>query len=520
MNCCKVQSIIAALCLLGLGAIATSRAEAPSGWFVAGSAPKDFEFSRDSSEAWQGHNSALIAAKPGVVSNGFGTLMQAISAENYRGGRWRLSGYLKTSDAARAQMWMRVDATDRKVVSFDNMDDRPITGTTDWTRYEIVLNVPADSVDVAFGFLLMQRGQVWGSNFKLEKADASVPVTSKAPAALPKEPLNLDFQTPADSKSSSTAAVQPARTGPEVNGSASPNASTSANAPDVSVTTPAPPTAQELAGDSLHQFIVHHATVHFFDTGREHNLARWRGGLQSICPVTVGLEPRYNDFVTARLRALATYVGAPVQSDPNCKSNVQILFTDNPKQSMDNVIKWASVYFRNRYLGGGKHLIEYKGDHAIQGWYMETTGGARVLNTDVALVGLNILPLWPEITPNYHGSDALGTRLGSSSGSGTGIGIVILVVDTTKTVGYTVGTIADYLSMLTLSVVQTPDHCDPLPSILDVMSASCSSREKPKAVTAGDLAFLKALYYRNTGLEPSLSRDNIQDNLMRQFKLR
>jgi hypothetical protein len=288
--------------------------------------------------------------------------------------------------------------------------------------------------------------------------------------------------------------------------------------PDVTVTTPSPPTDAQLVGVSLNQFIVHHATVHYVNTGTRGNLARWRGGKQSICPVTVGLSPGYNAFVTARLRALAAYVGAPVQSDPQCKTNVQILFTNNPQERMDDVLKWASVYFRNRYSGGMKDLITFKGDRAIQGWYMTTSGGALVLNTDVALVGLNLLPVWPQITPLYNGSDTLGTRTGS--GGGSGIGIVILVVDTTKVVGYTIGTIADYLAMLTMTVVQSPDNCDPLPSILDLMSSSCGAREKPIAITAGDLAFLKALYYLNTGLGSSLSRDQIHDNMMRQFERR
>jgi hypothetical protein len=90
------------------------------------------------------------------------------------------------------------------------------------------------------------------------------------------------------------------------------------------------------------------------------------------------------------------------------------------------------------------------------------------------------------------------------------------VVDTTKVVGYTIGAIADYLAMLTLSVAQSPDHCDPLPSILDLMSSSCGTREKPTAITAGDLAFLKALYYKNAGR--SMSRIDIESNMMRQFK--
>jgi hypothetical protein len=199
MTLSKFNPAIVAFCLSCLSILA-ALADVPAGWMVAGSSPKDYDFSQDSSTASSGHNSALIAAKPGVIPSGFGTLMQTIDAENYRGGRWRLTGYLKTSDATRAQMWMRVDGPDRKVVSFDNMDARPISGTTGWKRYEIVLDVPSESVDIAFGFLLTQGGKVWGDNFRLEKVTAEVPVTSPATATtvLPKEPVNIDFENAAD----------------------------------------------------------------------------------------------------------------------------------------------------------------------------------------------------------------------------------------------------------------------------------------------------------------------------------
>jgi hypothetical protein len=199
MTLSKVHPMIIALWLSYFSA-STSFADVPRGWIVAGSSPKDYEFSQDSSTALSGHYSALIAAKPGVVPTGFGTLMQTIDAENYRDGRWRLSGYLKTSDATRAQMWMRVDGPEHKVVSFDNMDARPVTGTTPWTRYDIVLDVPPDSMDIAFGFLLTQGGKVWGDNFRLEKVPAEVPVTSPTTAAtvLPKQPVNIDFEGAVD----------------------------------------------------------------------------------------------------------------------------------------------------------------------------------------------------------------------------------------------------------------------------------------------------------------------------------
>jgi len=188
---------------------------------------------------------------------------------------------------------------------------------------------------------------------------------------------------------------------------------------------------------------------------------------------------------------------------------------------MDEVTKWATgPAFQNRYAGGARNLIAFKSDHAIQGWYMTTSAGAKVVNADVSMVGLSVLPLWPQITQNYVGSGSLGTRVGGGgSGSGTGIGIVILVVDTTKVVGSPIGALADYLAMLTLSVVQSPGHCDPLPSILDLMSSSCGTREMPTGITAGDLAFLKALYYKNTGVGPSLSRAGIEGNMMGRFKL-
>jgi hypothetical protein len=296
------------------------------------------------------------------------------------------------------------------------------------------------------------------------------------------------------------------------------SASNAEETPDVTVTPAGPPSDEQLAGDSLSQFVVHHATVHYFTAGVTGGLARWRGGKQSLCPVTEGLSPAQNNFVTARVRAVSTFVGAPIDLAPQCKSNIQILFTSNPQSKMDAVIKWATVYFRNRYAGGMKNLIAFRGDRAIQGWYMTTRGGSTVMNTDVSLVGLNVLPVWPQITQNYIGSGTLGTRLGGGSGGGSGIGIVILVVDTTKVVDYSIGAIADYLAMLTLTVVQSPDHCDPLPSILDLMSSTCGARQVPAALTAGDLAFLKALYYKNTGLGPSLSRSEIESNMLRQFK--
>ena len=127
------------------------------------------------------------------------------------------------------------------------------------------------------------------------------------------------------------------------------------------------------------------------------------------------------------------------------------------------------------------------------------------MNTDPKFLrGIELQPMWPRVI--------LG---GCCSGGVVG---AIFVIDTTKVAGYTIGSIADYVSMLALSPVENPDHCVPLPSILDLMAPSCGAREKPAGVTAGDVAFLKALYYHNTGLGRTLTRSEMQLNMMQQFR--
>ena len=179
--------------LLVLAAFSLSAsADAPAGWIVAGNAPKDYDYGTEV-QSGDGGKSAFIKAKPTAAATGFGTLMQMVSANEYRGGRWKLSARMRTADASKAQMWMRVDGPDNKMNAFDNMDDRPVTGDTEWKRYEIVLDVPQDSLAVAFGFFLSGGGEVWADDFKLERVSETTPVTGKRPQQ-PNTPSNLDFE--------------------------------------------------------------------------------------------------------------------------------------------------------------------------------------------------------------------------------------------------------------------------------------------------------------------------------------
>jgi hypothetical protein len=92
-----------------------------------------------------------------------------------------------------AGLWMRVDKGS-EVVGFDNMENRAITGTAEWKKYDVVLEVPPDASGVSFGILLSGQGAVWLNDMKFEVVGTEVPTTGTAPKKLPSVPVNLDFQ--------------------------------------------------------------------------------------------------------------------------------------------------------------------------------------------------------------------------------------------------------------------------------------------------------------------------------------
>src|ERR1051326_798703 len=181
----------ALLALVLLPAVAA--AEVPTGWFLAGSDPKAYVAERDVNTKRDGKVSARLASTG--PSKGFGTLMQSFDAGEYRGKRLKLSAWVKSKDVEDwAGMWMRVDLADKKQGAFDNMQNRAIKGTKDWTRYDVVLDVASDATAIAFGILVSGEGSVWMNDLQFQVVDSSVPVTDmmKGSANL-KKPTNLDF---------------------------------------------------------------------------------------------------------------------------------------------------------------------------------------------------------------------------------------------------------------------------------------------------------------------------------------
>jgi len=165
-----------------------------AGWFVAGSDPGHYEVGAGERDD-PPRRAAYIGAKP--QPQGFGTLMQMVKADSFRGTRQMLTGRICSADVAEwAGLWMRVDGVGGAILGFDNMQSRPISGTTDWTEYQVVVDVPVGAVHLAFGVLLAGSGSVWIGEVRLDEVGEDVPTTgieSRAEHEYPAGPVNLDF---------------------------------------------------------------------------------------------------------------------------------------------------------------------------------------------------------------------------------------------------------------------------------------------------------------------------------------
>lgn len=281
--------------------------------------------------------------------------------------------------------------------------------------------------------------------------------------------------------------------------------------PEITVTAPRPPTPEELAGDAVYDFV----RVHAAPTVIAGQLARWGIGREpGICPLTQGLSPGFNDFVSARILAVAAAVGAPFQSAGQCtKHNVFIVFTAQPDKALHEIAQRDPRILGFHYSQQTRDLEAIK--RPIQGWYVTTTRGWHGEETIDDPEPL--LPLPRDILEaGKHPAGLPGSRLSASISSA--IVHVVVIADTSKLAGRAIGAVADYFAVLILAQAASPERCGTLPSILDMLVPNCGDNEKLSGVTAGDLAFLRALYKADLEAVLPVERGNIHNSMMRDFE--
>ena len=164
----------------------------PKGWFASGDAPEKYDMGVDPAVTYQGQ--ACITIKARAEPTDFAALAQMIKAGAYSGKRLRFSAAIRSENLEnRAALFMRVSGSDGKILAFDNMRNRPVTGTNDWAQHAIVLDVDKEAEDIIFGILMAEKGQAWMADVHLETVDREVPTTDLLAEIAPFFPVNLGF---------------------------------------------------------------------------------------------------------------------------------------------------------------------------------------------------------------------------------------------------------------------------------------------------------------------------------------
>ena len=219
-------------------------------------------------------------------------------------------------------------------------------------------------------------------------------------------------------------------------------------------------------------------------------IARWKSG---ICPMVEGLPAQFAGFIVTRIKAIAVKAGAPVNSDPKCRHNIQVIFTDRPQDVGDALRKDHTAY-----LGWFDNLNQRDQlatvTHDIQAWYLTasvTFGGAMWIDDPRARWrGLNTVAYTGQNAGFIHtpGLGRLGGGLASSLHN-------VMIVANSKHLGdYEIGALADYIAMLALSQPKDFDQCWEVPSITNLLSKDCEPSRKTATLSDNDAAFLYGLY--------------------------
>ena len=259
-------------------------------------------------------------------------------------------------------------------------------------------------------------------------------------------------------------------------------------------------------------------------------MARWEKG---ICPLTIGLGDTYAKYVTQRIRDIAATVGAPVNSDPGCRPDIEVVFTTTPQALLDNVRQRQSLF-----LGYAATTVQTARlatvSHPIQSWYTTETldwFGTRVVDSGkCGAGGTTTLNVDSPAMASLPATDAMQTgagtpvqlslpcamvvrSLGSRARDGLSSGFynVLIVAEPARLLDYEVGTLADYIAMLALSQPASQNDCQALPSIANLLAPNCAA--VPHRITDGDLAYLRGLYQMPSGLALAVQVNSMRSQM-------
>jgi hypothetical protein len=189
-----LSRLLVAIAIAPIAAIAGPVDEnIPAPWFKNGAPPAKDQCLTGVDTEVEKSGTPNLSLKCVEENDGFVGVMQSFSADNYLGKRLRFSALVKSEEieGGWGGLWMRVDDHDDRNSAFDNMQDRQIDGTTDWSRHSVVLDVSENAKVVLFGTLMSGKGQLWIAGLTLEPVGKEIPTTGTTRQS---EPQNLELK--------------------------------------------------------------------------------------------------------------------------------------------------------------------------------------------------------------------------------------------------------------------------------------------------------------------------------------
>ena len=121
------------------------------------------KFALDTADPHSGARSLRI---DNVGPEPYGAIVQTVDAAPHRGRTARMSGWLRTRDAASAALTLVVQANG-VTLDANAMADKPVKGTTAWQRYTITVPVAANAEFVQIGATMQGKGTLWLDDVEL-----------------------------------------------------------------------------------------------------------------------------------------------------------------------------------------------------------------------------------------------------------------------------------------------------------------------------------------------------------------
>jgi hypothetical protein len=176
------------------------KSQIPKGWKLSGKSIKGLNVTLDKSIFYSGKSSVHFTSDTSSHDR-YAWMNQFISASDYFEKRIRLSGYIKTKDldGYACLSFYYVD-NNGETVGETRGFNRSISGTLDWTKDEVVIDVPKTAKYLSLGIMVIGNNkigtfksypEVWIDNLNIDEVSKDVILTD---TKMNTKPINLDFE--------------------------------------------------------------------------------------------------------------------------------------------------------------------------------------------------------------------------------------------------------------------------------------------------------------------------------------